>query len=208
MTGMNILLRQMLLVCVYLFAMTGQAIADSLTDAEDAYYVKDYAKAAKLLRPLAEQGNANAQLNLGIMYELGQGGPQDYKEAAKWYRLSAEQGNASAQASLGVIYRNGQGVLQNYQEALKWIRLSAEQGNASAQSNLGAMYNTGQGVPQDYVRAHMWMNIANANANADNEKQKIYIGQRNQVAEHMNASQIAEAQELARKCVINKFKGC
>jgi hypothetical protein len=203
---MNMLLRQMLLVCLCLFALAGQAIATSLSDAEDAYNEKDYAKAEKLLRPLAEKGNANAQLNLGIMYELGQGVPQDFKEAAKWYRLAAEQGNAFAQSSLGVIYRNGQGVLQNYQEAVKWIRLSAEQGNASAQSNLGAMYNTGQGVPQDYVRAHMWLNIANANA--DSEKQKIYIGQRNQVAEHMNASQIAEAQELARKCTINKYKAC
>ena len=203
---MNNVPRQIILVCAYWFALTGQAMADSLSEAEVAYNAKDYTKAGKLLRPLAEQGNANAQLDLGIMYDLGQGVLQDYREAAKWYRLAAEQGNAIAQSSLGVIYRNGQGVLQNYQEAVKWIRLSAEQGNASAQSNLGAMYNTGQGVPQDYVRAHMWMNIANANA--DSEKQKIYIGQRNQVAEHMNANQIAEAQELARKCTANKFKGC
>lgn len=200
------LLKQMLLVCVCLFAFAGQAMADSLSDAEDAYNAKDYPKAAKLLGPLAEKGNAYAQLNLGMMYDNGQGVPQDFKEAAKWYRLAAEQGNASAQSNLGVIYRNGQGVLQNYQEAAKWTRLSAEQGNASAQSNLGAMYNSGQGVPQDYVRAHMWINIANVNA--DSEKQKLYIGQRNQVAEHMTAQQISEAQELARKCTINKFKGC
>lgn len=196
----------MSLVCVCLFALTGQAIADSLSDAEVAYNAKDYAKAMKLLRPLVEQGNAYAQLYLGMMYDNGQGVLQDYKEAAKWYRLAAEQGNASAQFNLGVIYRNGQGVLQNYQEAVKWARLSAEQGNALAQSTLGAMYNTGQGVPQDYVRAHMWLNIANVNA--DSEKQKLYIGQRNQVAEHMNAQQIAEAQELAKKCTANKFKGC
>jgi TPR repeat protein len=203
---MNMLLKQMLLLYVCLFALTGQAIADSLSDAEDAYNAKDYAKVAKLLRPLAEQGKAQAQYILGMMYDNGQGVAQDYKEAAKWYRLAAEQGNASAQSNLGVIYRNGQGVLQNYQEAAKWIRLSAEQGNASAQSNLGAMYNNGQGVPQDFVRAHMWLNIANANA--DSEKQKIYIGQRNQMAEHMNASQIIEAQELARKCTASKYKGC
>lgn len=203
---MNKLLKQMLLVCVCLFALAGQAIADSLSDAEDAYNAKDYPKAAKLFRPLAEKGNAYAQLNLGTMYDNGQGVPQDFKEAAKWYRLAAEQGNASAQSNLGVIYRNGQGVLQNYQEAAKWTRLAAEQGNASAQSNLGAMYGSGQGVTQDYVRAHMWLNIANANA--DSDKQKIYIGQRNQVAEHMTANQIAEAQELARKCTVNKFKGC
>ncbi len=203
---MDKLLRRMLLVYACLFGLTAQAKADALIDAESAFNDKDYARAAKLLRPLAEQGNANAQLNLGVMYENGQGVLQEYREAAKWYRLAAEQGNVPAQANLGVIYRNGQGVLQNYQEALKWTRLSAEQGNALAQSILGAMYNTGQGVPQDFVRAHMWLNIANANA--DSEKQKVYMGQRNQVAEHMNAEQVAQAQELARKCTINKFKGC
>ena len=58
----------------------------------------------------AEQGNADAQYNLGVMYDNGRGVPQDDKTAVKWYRLAAEQGDASAQSNLGVMYGTGQGV--------------------------------------------------------------------------------------------------
>ena len=64
----------------------------------------DYATALREWTPLAKQGNASAQFNLGLMYRKGQGVPQDYKTAVKWYRLAAEQGNASAQFNLGVMY--------------------------------------------------------------------------------------------------------
>ncbi len=61
----------------------------------------DYAKALREWRPLAEQGNADAQYNLGLMYENGWGVAQDYAEAVKWWRLAAEQGRADAQLGLG-----------------------------------------------------------------------------------------------------------
>ena len=71
-----------------------------LKDAQDAYVRKDYATVLRLLRPLAEQGDAPAQSNLGVMYEKGHGVTQDYKEAVRLYRLAAEQGYALAQAYL------------------------------------------------------------------------------------------------------------
>src|SRR5450756_771360 len=89
---MNQLLKQVLLVCVCLLALTGQAIADSLSDAKRAYHAKDFAKAASLYTPLAKQGNADAQTELGVMYDNGQGVTQDYKEALKWFQLAAAQG--------------------------------------------------------------------------------------------------------------------
>ena len=61
-------------------------------------------------RHAAEQGDADAQYNLGVAYDNGEGVPQDHAEAARWYRLAAEQGNASAQFNLGVAYENGEGV--------------------------------------------------------------------------------------------------
>ena len=65
------------------------------TDAADAAYAKgDYATALRLLRPLADQGDAVAQYNLGVMHANGHGVPQNYAEAAKWYRLAADQGDA------------------------------------------------------------------------------------------------------------------
>ena len=67
----------------------------------------DFATALGEFRPLAEQGDADAQYNLGVMYEKGKGVPQNYKTAVKWYRLSAEQGYASAQGNLGRMYARG-----------------------------------------------------------------------------------------------------
>ena len=56
------------------------------------------------MRLAAEEGDAAAQFNLGVMYADGRGVPQDETEAVRWYRLAAERGNARAQANLGVKY--------------------------------------------------------------------------------------------------------
>ena len=77
---------------------------DAFIDAVEALEREDYETAYKLFLPLAEQGDADAQFNLGVMYDEGDGVPQDYKEAFKWYRLAAEQGDAFAQFELGVMY--------------------------------------------------------------------------------------------------------
>jgi uncharacterized protein len=65
---------------------------------------EDDAEAVKWYRMAAEQGLANAQLNLGVMYDYGQGVPEDDAEAVKWYRMAAEQGLANAQFNLGYMY--------------------------------------------------------------------------------------------------------
>ena len=79
----------------------------------------DFATAFKEWKPLAQQGDAYAQYNLGVMYDAGNGVLQDYKEAVRWYRLAAEQGLASAQFNLGWMYDNGNGVPQDYKEAVR-----------------------------------------------------------------------------------------
>ena len=94
------------------------AFAAPAEDALSAYRRGDYATAMRLLRPLAEQGNAGAQNYLGVMYEGGRGVPKDYKQAVVWYRKAADQGDASAQANLGLMYRNGLGVQRNDAEAV------------------------------------------------------------------------------------------
>ena len=203
---MNQLLKQLLLV-LCMFTLSGQVIADSLTNATRAYDVGNYADAAKQFRALAEQGNADAQFKLGWMYELGEGVPQDIKEAINWYQLSAKQGNASAQLSLGTRYLTGVTVPQDFKAALKWNRLSAEQGNGFAQFSLGGMYAHGQGVPKNFVAGYMWTNICAANA-TDNDLLQLCTKLRDSLTKIMTPAQIAEAQEFARKCTANKFKGC
>ena len=77
---------------------------------------------------LAEQGYAEAQYNLGVMYDSGHGVRQDYAEALRWYRQAAEQGHATAQYNLGVMYDKGQGVRQDDDEAFRWYRKAANRG--------------------------------------------------------------------------------
>ena len=79
------------------------------------------------LRARAEQGDASAQHNLGVVHDYGQGVPQDDAEAARWYRLAADQGLALAQVNLGVRYENGRGVPQDYIEAHMWFNLAVAQ---------------------------------------------------------------------------------
>ena len=87
--------------------------------------MRNLVRATVLLRSLADQGNAQAQFNLGFMYQRGHGVPQDYAQAAKWFRLAADQANAWAQGMLGIMYQAGDGVPQDYVEAHKWFNLSA-----------------------------------------------------------------------------------
>jgi S1-C subfamily serine protease len=110
----------------------------------------------------AEQGDAKAQVNLGLMYDKGEVVPQDYQQAVLWYTKGAVQGNADAQANLGVMYKEGVGVPQDYQQALAWYTKAAEQGHAKAQVNLAVMYFEGQGVPQNFGLAYVWSSLAAA----------------------------------------------
>jgi TPR repeat protein len=141
----------------------------------------------------AEQGNADAQFNLGIMYDNGEDVPQDHAEAARWYRRAAEQGHAGGQFNLGTMYAFGEGVPQNDVEAMKWYRLAANQGNTRAQFNLGFMYGNGEGVPRDLILAHMWSNLAAKRG--DPRAAKL----QETVTKMMTREQVAEAQRLARE---------
>ncbi len=86
----------------------------------DAYNQGDYATALKEWRPLAEQGDATAQFNLGFLYDKGLGVPQDYAQARDWYRKAAAQGLQGGQYYLGRLYARGQGVPQDYVQAHMW----------------------------------------------------------------------------------------
>jgi len=131
-----------------------------------ALFTKDHKMAFKWFSMAAEQGFAEAQFNLGWMYDQDVGVQQDYKQAAKWYTKAAEQGLAIAQYGLGLIYKNGKGVPQDYKEAMHWYRKAGDQGMAKAQTNLGSIYDGGIGVPQDYKEAMHWYRKAAEQGNA------------------------------------------
>ncbi|MGY8937629.1 MAG: tetratricopeptide repeat protein, partial [Alphaproteobacteria bacterium] len=88
-------------ICLTLAVLLGSAGVSASAEFHKgvaAYKSGDYATALREWEPLAEQGNAGAQSNLGYMHSKGHGVPQDYKLAVKWYTLAAEQGDASAQS--------------------------------------------------------------------------------------------------------------
>ena len=107
----------------------------------EKFLKKDYVSAKDRCLIAANQGDAEAQNYLGLMYYNGIGGVQkNYLEAVKWYTKSANQGIAGAQFTLASMYDRGQGVPQNYLEAVKWYTKAASQGYAHAQNNLAFMY--------------------------------------------------------------------
>ncbi len=98
------------------------------------YRPENLAQAVAELKPLAEQGNPEAQFNLGSLYYQGLGLPQDYPEATRWLRRAAEQRHLYAQVTLGTIYTEGvQGVIaKDYPQALMWFIFAAAQGDPEA----------------------------------------------------------------------------
>jgi uncharacterized protein len=94
-----------LLSLTFLFLFSGSVYGGEWIDGLDAAQRQDYKTAHRLWLSSAEQGNANAQYELGVMHEKGEGVPLDYIEAVKWFRLSAEQGNAEAREVLDLISR-------------------------------------------------------------------------------------------------------
>jgi uncharacterized protein len=98
------------------------------------YKPENAAQAVMELKPLAEQGNAEAQFRLGSLYYQGLGLPQDYREAATWFRKAAEQQYVYAQVTLGTIYAEGvQGVFEkDYPQALMWFIFAGAQGDMEA----------------------------------------------------------------------------
>jgi uncharacterized protein len=155
--------------------------------------------ALRLLRPLAEKGDARAQSTVGLMYYKGNGVAQDDREALHWFRLAADQGDARAQFNLGGIYFEAQGVPQDFAEAAKWWRLAADQGYPQAQYNLGLWFAEGKDGSPDNIQAHMWLNLAAAGFLAsDNHGRDAAIRNRDVVASKMTTEQITQAQRLAR----------
>jgi uncharacterized caspase-like protein len=110
---------------------------------------------AKLQR-LANQGDARAQYDLGMVYYSGLGVPRDREHAKKWLTKAANQGNIVAQTMLGVIYSEA----KDYAQALDWYRKAAGKGDAMAQNNLGTMYQHGLGVSKDEAEAQKWFKKA------------------------------------------------
>lgn len=181
------------------------------------------------LQHLAEQGNVEAQYDLGMAYIKGQSVQKNYQIAKEWLEKSAMQDYPGALGFLGVMYQNGLGVEKNYAKAMDFLNRAASKGNIDAMASLGQMYSDGEGVERNYSKAVEYLKPA---ANAGNWGAQYTLGAmyadgrgvpqdyveahkwfnilaavgfeqvvevRNRLAKKMTLNQIAEAQQLARE---------
>jgi TPR repeat protein len=118
---------------------------------------KSFAEAFDLTMKSAERGDPNAELYIGLAYDLGQGVPHSGAEAARWYRKAASQGSYAAENNLGVLDHAGDGLPKDDAEAALWFERAANHGSAAGQFNLGCMYYSGEGRPRDLIQASRWI---------------------------------------------------
>ncbi len=126
----------------------------------------------------------------------------DYSKAELLLQSAAAQGDPRAMNVLASIFEEGLGVQKNYKEAISWYKLAADQGHAEAQFRLGDLYHMGLGTLQDNIMAHMWTNLSAAQGYGYAPAFREYL------AKLMTPKQIAEARDLARKCLARNYKGC
>ena len=116
-------MRKLLVTLLLTLAFISPALSDGLNDAKQAVKRKDFATAYTLYKPLAEQGEAEAQYALGEMYSKGLGTEQDVATATRWYEMAAQQGHLLAQLQAGRIYFL---ITEDLVHAHKWLHIISE----------------------------------------------------------------------------------
>lgn len=139
------------------------AWADVLADGAQAYNRGEFAEAARLWRPLAQAGDADAQFALGTLYQTGRGVEQSDAKATEWFRRAARHGSIPAQYNLGNAYKHGRGVAPDEAKAFIWWHKAAQAGLAPAQFNVGTAYLYGRGVARSETQGVEWYRRAAAN---------------------------------------------
>ena len=204
------IIRAVMLAVPVVVGVRSVGVADQFQDATWAYEAGDYTTAINLWRPLAEQGNALAQMIIGIMYEDGQGLARDLVRAHMWLNLAGANGNKDARRSRDRIARQltpaqvataqklarewakkyGQGVTSDNAETLRGRRQAAARGDAGAQFSLGVTYDMGEGRAQDYGTALKWYRQAAARGHAGAQRNlgAMYGKGKGVLQDHANAA--------------------
>ncbi len=125
-----------------------------------AFETKSFSQALGLLRPLADEGDAECQHRCAIMYQNGLGIVANEPIAFEYMKAAAEQGHAVAQHGLGFMYMEGECVEQSGEEAVKWFQKAAEQGLVGSLTTLAMMYEEGRIVDKDIEESKRLYNLA------------------------------------------------
>jgi uncharacterized protein len=114
------------------------------------------------IKSLAEKGDAEAELKMGLRHTSIAWGVKDDKIAAQWFEKAARHDQIDAQYRYGLALLKGKGVVQDYKTAFYWLEKAAQQGHAQAQFALGEIYHSGIALNADIERAYLWFNLAAA----------------------------------------------
>lgn len=133
---------------------------EALVRGVESYYQGRYGTAYQLLLPLANEGNARAQVRVAVMLRSGRGTKKDRSESKALFqkahtevRREAGRGVPWAQADLGYFFENGIIEKRSYDAAAKWYSEAAQREYPGAMTNLAVLYSTGRGVPEDQSRS-------------------------------------------------------
>ncbi|PKM43336.1 MAG: hypothetical protein CVV05_15985 [Gammaproteobacteria bacterium HGW-Gammaproteobacteria-1] len=147
------LMKRIALMLSTLALFSAAVLAGPLEDGFAAFKAKDYARARQLWQPLAQEGNADAQFNLGLLHHKGWGVERDLRQAHEWYTQAANQGQADAMYNLGLMYARGEGVFRSDRQAVPLFEHAAAQEHVPAMYTLGVMYAYGMGTRKDVAKA-------------------------------------------------------
>jgi TPR repeat protein len=153
-----------------------------LTEGKAAFDRGDFSEALDLWLPLAERGDARAQVSVAMLYNDGKGVRQDHAEAARWFRLAAETDTTGFAAAMLADIEDTEGQ-----------RRRAYEGDAHGQYRLGMACRAGWGVPQDLVQAHLWMTLAAEQGHEEAQSLREIF------ARPMTPEQLGESERLARQ---------
>lgn len=128
------------------------------TDPKKMFDKGDYEAAFNLWLPLAENGDADAQNYLGIIYSLGLGKEKDYKKSLAWYERAAKAGNADAQRNYGDMLNFGRGTKKDNYQAYKWYFAASQQGNKKAETQIAVIAASGNLSPNQQMHAKIEAN--------------------------------------------------
>ncbi len=150
------------------------------------------------LSPLIKRavaGSADAQFELGQIYQLGKDVAVNYQTAKQYYQAAAKQNHVNAQIELGLMYYLNQLGSNQLDAAYYWFHKAADNDNAAAQWLIGVMYFNGQSVEQDNVKSYVWLSLASEKGHprAQLNKSQLY-------------GALTKPQLLAAEQLINQFK--
>ncbi|MBT3724012.1 MAG: sel1 repeat family protein [Gammaproteobacteria bacterium] len=151
------MIKMKLFLILLALVITGPIFAANFDIGLEAASNGDWDTALKEWLPLAEKGNADVQVRVGLYYNFGYGGGKiNYLAAVNWYQRAVKNGNVAAKFWLGTMLEKGHGIDKDLEKAFDLYTESANKGFNLAQHHLGSLYDTGKIVELDKKKAFSW----------------------------------------------------